>query len=278
MNDRFFRKAAELHAAGQPFATATVVRVERPTSGKPGDRAIVTLDGELHGWVGGSCARPTVIQEALAAIRDGEPRLIRLSRKPDGVVGREGITDLSMTCFSGGTMEIYIEPELPRPRLLVVGDKPLARALLRLGQVMGYEVVSVEAYGEGALGAADRVVRLEEVAEVVTPVTYAVVATHGEYDELALERILRAGPAYVGLVASRKRTASIVAHLERAGLGEAELAVLRGPAGLDFQAREPEEIALSILAEIVQVRRRGRELAWEGEPGEAVDRDEAAES
>ena len=112
----FFATAHQLERKGEPFATATVVRVERPSSGRPGDLAIVTLDGELYGWIGGSCARPTVIKEALAALQKGRSRLIRLSSEPEEQEVRAGITDLSMTCFSGGTMEIFIEPNPPDQR------------------------------------------------------------------------------------------------------------------------------------------------------------------
>ena len=115
MYDEFFAKAHELMEAGQPFVTATVVRAERPTSGKPGDKAIVTIDGVMHGWVGGSCAQPTVIQESLRALTDDTCRLIRLSTDPAKQIPRDGLLDMSMTCFSGGTLEIYIEPQRPKP-------------------------------------------------------------------------------------------------------------------------------------------------------------------
>ncbi|MBI1880561.1 MAG: XdhC family protein, partial [Chloroflexi bacterium] len=115
MDNEFFSKAHELLGDGKPFATAIVVRAEKPTSAKPGDKAIVTPDGVMHGWIGGSCAQPTVIQEAMKALADGEPRLIRLSTDPQRDT-RAGLIDLPMTCFSGGTLEIYIEPQLPPTR------------------------------------------------------------------------------------------------------------------------------------------------------------------
>ena len=129
MVDTFFAQAAELSAQGIPFATATVVRAERPTSGKPGDKAIITADGTMYGWIGGSCAQPTVIREALAALRSDESRFVRLSPDPANQPPRDGLIDVPMTCFSGGTMEIYIEPQPPQPRLIVVGGLPVARAL-----------------------------------------------------------------------------------------------------------------------------------------------------
>jgi xanthine dehydrogenase accessory factor len=261
----FFAQAHELVKRGEPFGTATVVRAEKPTSGKPGDKAIVTLDGELHGWIGGSCARPTVITEALAALKDDRSRLIRLSTAPPDQTEREGLTDLSMTCFSGGTMEIYIEPHQPQPKLLIVGDRPVADALAGLGKLIGYRVVRVATPGgsESQTDTDEWLAGPEKIGEAVTPVTFIVVATHGEHDEIALEEALRARAPYVGLVASGKRADSIRAYLGVRGIPKEDLAALRSPAGLDIQARRPEEIAVSILAEIVQTRRNLETLDWE---------------
>jgi xanthine dehydrogenase accessory factor len=255
----FFAVAAELERRGEPFATATVVRIERPTSGKPGDRAIVTLDGRLHGWIGGSCARPTVIEEALAALRDGRSRLIRLATEPDANGTRAGITDLSMTCFSGGTMEIFIAPNPPRPRLLIAGAQPLARALAELGGAMGYQVAGV---GAQLPGADETLADPEAITAHAHPLTAIVVATHGDHDEIALEHALESAAPYVGLVASHKRADSIRKYLAVRGIAEERLAALHAPAGLDIGARAPREIALSILAEIVQVLRASDSFDW----------------
>ncbi len=241
----FFARARELERQGRPFATATVVRVERPTSGRPGDKAIVTLEGELYGWVGGSCARPTVIEEAAKALREDRSRLIRLSPQPEAEPGREGLTDLAMTCFSGGTMEIFIEPHQPKSKLAVVGDQPVAQALAKLGEALGLDV-------EAGFD-----------AQEVHPLTFVVVATHGDSDEIALVEALESPAPYVGLVSSPKRAESIRAYLKKRGFTENSLSRLRAPAGLDIQARSPEEIALSILAEIVQVRRNLELIEWQ---------------
>jgi len=258
MFDDFFAKGHELWQSGEAFATATVVRAEKPTSGKPGDRAIVTEDGKMFGWIGGSCAQPTVIEEALKAMRENRSILIRLSTETDPEGERGGLTELPMTCYSGGTMEIYIEPHQPRVRLVVVGGQHVAQALVHLGRAMGYEIVSVVPAGEAnQIAEADQQVSdLEALPELVNPGTCVVVATHGHYDEVALEPALRSGAGYVGLVASRTRAASVVEYLRGKGLGEEELAALHVPAGLDIGARRGDEIALSILAEIVQHRRQ----------------------
>ena len=257
----FFATAHQLERKGEPFATATVVRVERPSSGRPGDRAIVTLDGELYGWIGGSCARPTVIKEALAALQKGRSRLIRLSSEPEEQEVRAGITDLSMTCFSGGTMEIFIEPNPPPLRLMIVGDQTVALALAGLGKAMGYHVIGVGS--EMSLSPLDRVISgPEAIAEHVHPLTSVIVATHGDQDEVALEYALESDAPYVGLVSSPRRAGSIREYLKVRGISEERLSALHAPAGLDIQAREPEEIALSILAEIIQLRRATASFEW----------------
>ncbi len=262
MYDEFFIKAHELIQQGMPFATAVVVRAEKPTSGKPGDKAIVTPTGIMHGWIGGSCAQPTVIEQSLKAMADGEPRLIRLSIDPEPLEPRAGVLDLPMTCFSGGTLEIYIEPQLPLPRLLVVGNLPVAQALVRLGKAMNYNVVAVDpdTEGEGMTEADEIITNLRKIEDKITPLTFVVVASHGNFDELALEQALRSKAAYVALVASKKRSSAVLEYLSDQGLSEAKLSRLKYPAGLDIQALRGDEIALSIMAEIVQRRRNAAPL------------------
>ena len=261
MDNDFFGKALELSASHTPFATATVVRAEKPTSGKPGDKAIITLDGAIYGWIGGSCAQPTVIREAQTALREGKSRFIRLSSENDPASVRDGLMELPMTCYSEGVLEIFIEPQLPQPRLMVIGNMPVARALMQIGQVMQYDVVAVDPeQGSTPLPQAGLVInQLGSVAEHVHASTFVVVASHGNYDEAALEHVLRAHPRYVGLVASRKRYESVVEYLKAQGLTGDDLAPLKAPAGLDIQAQRADEIALSIMAEIVQRRRTAPE-------------------
>ena len=188
MFDDYFALAHRLVSEGRPFATAAVVRAERPTSARPGDRAIVTADGVLHGWIGGSCAQPTVVKAALAAIADGSPRLVRLSPDPGAHPAPEGYEELPMTCFSGGTLDVYIEPQHPQPRLLIVGDLPVAQALARLGKAMSWRVLAVVGEGGGeAMAEADEVrADLGAIGEWATPWTAVVVATHGHFDEPAV--------------------------------------------------------------------------------------------
>jgi xanthine dehydrogenase accessory factor len=264
MYDDYFRKAAELLEQGRPFATATVVRASAPTSGKPGDRAIITLDGVMYGWIGGSCAQPSVVREARRAIVDDRSRLVRLSPTPGSEPLPAGMTEVAMTCFSGGTIEVYIEPQQPRPRLVVVGHLPVAQALVHLGKAMNYRVIVVAAPDEAAAVAhADEVhPDASAIASWITPLTFVIVATHGYGDEEALSHALRSGAPYVGLVASRTRATAVRAMLRDMGVEDAVLDAMRAPAGLDIQARRGDEIALSIMAEIVQVRRGLEQIAW----------------
>ena len=279
MYDEFFQKAHELQAAGVPFATALVVRAERPTSGKPGDRAIITPDGAMYGWIGGSCAAPTVVRAAVRALADGSARLIRLSPDPGSRPVPEGIEEVPMTCFSGGTLDIFIEPHQPAPRLLVVGGLPVARALARLGSDMSYAVTVVDPAGGDTLDHAGEVIRdIDAIPSRVTPRTFAVVATHGEYDEPALKALLSTPAPYVGLVASRARGKAVLEGLARDGLDAETLARVRFPAGLDIQARRGDEIALSILAEIVQTRRTPGPAEREAATAEAAASEPRAEA
>lgn len=266
----YLDKARSLQKSGQPFALATVVRAERPTSAKAGAKAIIMADGALTGWVGGSCAQPTVIREALKALQDGQPRFLRLT--PPEKLGKAahaqpGVIEVALTCISGGTLEVYIEPYLPQPQLIVIGHLPITEALATLGKGLNY---SVTVLGLDAtpnrFPQADLVLDRLDFSQVrLTPQTYVVVATHGNYDEEALEWALDAGAAYVALVASPKRAEAMLQYLRETGVAEARLARLKCPAGLDIGASTPEEIALSILAEIVQLRRRTPETLAQSE-------------
>ena len=245
MSDRLLALAVELERRGEPFALATVVRCEAPTSAKPGAKALVREDGTVEGWVGGACAEPVVIREALGALRDGRPRLVGLYGEGVRVPGRaEGILDYAMTCHSGGTLEIYVEPYLPTPLLVLVGHGPVVETLATLGRAAGYSVVPLD----DAAGAGLDALGLGRRASVV-------VATHADSDEDALERVLRTDAGYVSLVASRRRAAAIVERLRQRGVPSDRLGRFKAPAGLDLGAVTPAEIAISILAEIVQHHR-----------------------
>lgn len=273
MFDEFFSKAQELTESGIPYATATVVHAEKPTSGKLGDKAIITIDGKLQGWIGGSCAQPTVVKEAKTAMREGKSRFIRLSNENDPSAPRDGLMVFPMTCYSEGALEIFIEPHLPQPQLLVIGTMPVARALMQIGQVMQYRVIAVDPENTETDFPHARTVldNLGAVLEYIRPQTYVVVASHGNYDEAALQHVLQAKPQYVGLVASRKRYESVIEYLKSQGLNDDDFVPLKAPAGLDIGAERADEIALSIMAEIVEHHRRiAKSIDWESYLASAV--------
>jgi xanthine dehydrogenase accessory factor len=247
----YLEHAHHLRAAGHPFVIATVVRAERPTSAKPGATAIVTADGQLTGWVGGSCAAPTVIREALRALQDGQPVLLRMG-PPDpanpAVSGRgeaPGVIERAMTCISGGTLDIYLEPHLAQPLLVAISHLPIAEALASLGKGLGYAVTvaGIDATPD-SFPQADRVLNGLDFGQIpLRPQTYIVVASHGNYDEEALTWALSTGASYVALVASPKRARAVVETLRETGIPDERLARLKFPAGLDIGAVTPEEIA-----------------------------------
>jgi xanthine dehydrogenase accessory factor len=228
------QRADELAAARVPFVTAIVVRAQRPSSVAAGDSAVILSDGTIEAFVGGVCAESSVRLQALRVLETGEPLVLRIVPGDEGAPAEEGAVTVQNPCLSGGALEIFLEPRLPAPRVGVVGDTPIAMALVSLGERLGYDV---------ALDESD-----DDVAVVV--------ASHGRAEEDALERALRAAVPYVGLVASRRRGAAVVEELRARGtLEEEDVARISTPAGLDIGARTPEEIALSIMAEIVSLRR-----------------------
>jgi xanthine dehydrogenase accessory factor len=258
MRAELLRMAAELAERGEPFALALVVRREPYSSAHAGDMAIVTETGVFHGWLGGTCTQPTVVREAREALAEGRPRLVALSPEPESD-RRAGVAVRPMTCHSGGTVDIYLEPVLPPPRLVVFGVAPVARALCRLGKAMGYAVdlVDPDAHRD-AFPEADRVhadvASLQAQRHPRGAGLFAAVATMGQRDEPALLEALSLAPAWVGVVASRRRYEEIREVVAARGGAEAVRAV-RNPAGLDIGAKTPEEIALSILADVVRTRR-----------------------
>jgi xanthine dehydrogenase accessory factor len=236
---RLSRRAEELRAARTPFVVATVVRAQRPTSVRTGDAALVLGDGTIEGFVGGACAEQSVRLHALRALETGEGLLLRILPGDGEAPAVEGAVSVQNPCLSGGSLEIFLEPMLPSPRVLVVGDTPVAEALARMGSELDLDMVVVP----GA--------EVEPIADDLA----LVVAAHGRDELRALRVGLEAGLPYVGLVASRVRGAAVAAELGAEGVSEERLAALDTPAGLDIGARTAEEIALSILARIVAVRR-----------------------
>ena len=268
--------AASLSARDERFALVTVVRREPPSSARVGDTALVTQSGGYHGWAGGGCTRETVVREAQAAIADGEPRFISLSpaHSPGGDAARAGMVGLQMTCDSGGTVEIYVEPVLPAPRLFLFGASPAVRCLSRIAQAMGWRVDVVHPDAEAADFPGAHGVQKAFVAESLPEGAHVLVATMGDDDVEVLRAVLARRPAYAGVIASRKRFAQVSAELAARGVPEAALAQVAAPAGLDIGARTPEEIAVSVMAQMIERRRkRGSEtpLPAVASPQKAID-------
>jgi xanthine dehydrogenase accessory factor len=272
--DRFESRLSSLRATGEPFAIATIVRTVDATSAKPGAKAIVLADGTIaEGWIGGGCARSAVGKAGMAAISAGKPQFISLRPEEllaaEGVTAgeeREGVRFARNGCPSKGSMDIFVEPVLPRPRLVVFGAGPVAMALADLaGRFDLHRVLAAPGLGPGmAEGVADQVQDGFALEAGGVGQRFVVVATQGRGDEAGLRAALASGAGYVAFVGSRRKFAALAARLQADGVDEAALARVKAPAGLDIHAITPEEIALSILAEITMRRRAGER---EGEDG-----------
>jgi xanthine dehydrogenase accessory factor len=261
---RILELASELTDKGEKFAIATVVWRQGPSSGHEGARAIVTADGDIHGWIGGACAEPVVIREAQRIIAEGEPQLILLGAPEDFGHVPEGMVAVPMACQSEGALQVYVEPVLSTPGLVVVGRSPMATTLVDLASVLGWRAELVDSG--------------QFTANQVGRDSIVIVATQGHDDEETLERAVRAEPAFVGLVASRKRGEAVLAHLADRGVEAGLLESVRFPVGLDLGHTTHNEIAVSVLAELVALRAKGDLTAASGgspanvdTPGTAID-------
>jgi xanthine dehydrogenase accessory factor len=240
-------EAARLAEQGEPFALATVAGVRRPASARVGDRALVTADGALRGWVGGACSEPIVVRQALLALADGEARLVRVCPPGEEAHAPAGVVVAHSHCASEGVVDVLVEPVLPTPLLAVVGESPAATTLAALAETIGWRVAREPA----------------EAADAI------VVATMGHGDEVALQRALDAGTGYVALVASSKRAATVIGAMRERGVSEEALARVRSPAGLDLGPSTQPEIAVAILAELIAWNHS--RLTAPSLPGVAVD-------
>jgi len=246
------RGSFEVDVTGRPHALATVVRVDPPVSARVGDKAVITPDGRLNGWVGGACSEPIVVREALAALAEGRPRLVRITpaemqaAEAEGASGvAPGVVAAVSTCPSGGGLEVFVEPVGIASRLLVAGETPVARTLGQLAGVLGYEVRQVDDAGLERIGPDD-----------AGPDDAIVVASMGHYDEEGLAAALRTRAGYIGLVASRRRAATVFSGLRQRGATQADLERIANPAGIDLGPSTQEEIAVAVLAQVIKERHR----------------------
>lgn len=276
--DSWYRTAQELDAKGESYVVATVIRAVAPTSAKPGDRAVVTGEGVVHGWIGGSCAEPTIKKEAKLALADGACRVVQITPEPNLGNDREGLVVVPMTCYSGGELEIYVEPHRAKRELVVFGNSPVAQALVELGIAVGYKVTIVDTTERPPLEGASIITSLDEV-ELIRPDEAAiVVATHGVFDEDAIARSVELSPSYLGVVASPKRFSSLGGTMQRRGIAPQIWASVDGPAGIDIGATTPQEIAVSVIAAITAHResvsiktQRSTQAAQENTPAPLVE-------
>jgi xanthine dehydrogenase accessory factor len=234
----------ELTRRGETFALATVVWRQGPSSSQSGSRAIITAEGELHGWIGGACAEPVVIREAQRVMATGTAKLLLLGTPEQfGAAVPDGMTVVPISCQSEGAIEVYIEPVLPVPHLVIVGVSPMAHTLASLVRALGWRADLVSGPDFATGGADER--------------SMIVVATQGHDDEDVLERAVAARPAYLGLVGSHRRGAGVLGYLAERGVPQDQLDRVRVPAGLDLGSTTHQEIAVAVLAELVQLRASG---------------------
>jgi len=253
---RTSQRVGELVATRVPFVLATVVRAEMPTSARPGDAAIILADGSVDGFVGGQCAEESVKVAAMGVLASGEPLLLRvLPAEEEGFPERPGAQAVVNPCLSGGAIEVFLEPKLPAARIAVVGNTPIAEALVQFGTQLGYAMDHVPNGVPDATGS-----------------LAVLISSHGRHEEDSINAALAGQVGFIGLVASRVRGAAVLASLD---LTDEQASVVRSPVGVEIGARTAEEVALSVLAELTAEVRLNGLVAPKSDgpqaPAEAID-------
>jgi xanthine dehydrogenase accessory factor len=281
LGNDLFAAAQRLQQQGEPYALVSVVRTQAPSSARAGDKALVTAHGIVHGWIGGGCAQPAVLNTVRRALQDGRARLIRVApAEPeapgDTAAAADGTVQFGMSCHSGGTIELFIDPILPPTRLVVIGDSAVAVALAGLAPRVGLPV-TVIAHGADPQRFADaaQVIESDEaeaVAGQVAAGSWVVVATQGRRDLPGLHVALSLQAAKIWLVASARKAQALREELLAGKYDPQAVKAIIAPAGQPIGAQTPEEIALSVLAAVVAARRAGRAVveaagAAEARPG-----------
>ncbi|SEO72339.1 XdhC family protein [Aquisalimonas asiatica] len=271
-SDDVFSHLQRFRTEGTPCALVTVVRTLAPTSGKPGSRAVITMAGAVHGWIGGGCASGAVLRAVKDALADGEPRLIRVSPPGSSSKGEDGVIDFDMRCASQGTVDLFIEPMLPPPVVRVHGSAPVARHVVEMATRVGLSVQVLAPDTDAAsFPGARRHAAGHDVPAEWPSARWSVVATQGQGDRAALEASIGTGVERIALIASRRKRDALLRDMEERGASAEALARVHAPAGVNIAARTPEEIALSVVAQLVEWRRSGVE-------GAGVGRDAGADS
>jgi xanthine dehydrogenase accessory factor len=246
----------ELRASEEPFVLATVVAYKSPQSAKPGSKAIIKADGEMIGWIGGGCVQPIVLREAKQALQTGKPKLLTIS--PDEPRDDwNGVKSYRMTCEGGGSLEIYLEPFLPKPQLLIVGRSPVAQTISHLGRLLDFKVIVADPEAPNFPDADLVLTDLNTVRDHINQDSFVVVATMGNGDEEGLLSVVGTRPKYLGLVASVKKSEALFEYVRTTGATDEDIATFKCPAGIDLGGETLPEIALSVVAELIRVRRAG---------------------
>lgn len=273
--DTVFDTARRLQQAGTPYALVSVIKALAPASAHAGDKAIVTADGNFHGWVGGGCAQPAVVRTVRQALADGQARLIRIAPTDETRERDLGdVLEFGMACHSGGTLELFVDPVLPLAHLVVIGASPVAASLAQLAPRVGFTVTLVAQDAEaGAYPDAQQVIDRDDIATVgprIAPGAWVVVATQGRRDVQALRLALALDARQVSFVASARKAQVLKDSLVAAGADADAVAAIVAPAGYAMPATTPEEIALSVLAAVV-ANRRGSAAPAADPPRKAVE-------
>ena len=249
----WIKRAHELKKKGRPFAVATVINTVAPTSAKPMSKAIIHQNGDIEGWIGGGCSIHTVITEGLNCIQSGKAIVLRLSPED---ISKDKVTykkEVFLNCESGGTLEFHIEPVLPMTKLIIYGSTPTVYALAKIGSLLNYECYICSPNAEFVKELSDNVQVLKKY-KVFSDQSVAVVATQGENDLHALKSAINSKSNFISMIISNKKASRLFLQLEKEGYSEEDISKVKFPAGMDINANTPEEIAVSILAELINDR------------------------
>mgnify|MGYP000906986698 CR=1 FL=1 len=259
MFDQYIAKINELRKRNEIFVLATVIGREIPSSGKIGDKAVITVSGEITGWIGGGCVKGIILRESLEAMNTGKGRLVKIGQNPFQFTS-ENIKEYKMTCHSEGSIDVFIEPIIPLKHIVVVGKTEIAKAIVRISKAAGYRVTVVATDAKPSMFEKpdELITRMYLKDSSIHALSNIVVCTQGEDDEEALTQALSIDHYYLGFVASRKKREAVWSYLKSIGITDNQLDSIQSPAGIDIQAKRPEEVAISILAGIVEFQNNGR--------------------
>ncbi len=256
MSTNIFNLSTEYDDLEEPAALAMIVKRVAPTSGKPGDKAIVTSSGEVKGWIGGGCTKGIVIKEAMAAIAEQKPRLVIIDQN-EPIPSTPDVKYYTMTCQSGGAVEVYIEPIMQTDKLLIIGRSHIAQSLCKIAKAADFNVtIAMDQNEDEMFENADHFVKISDLDNYKHGKdSFVVVCTQGENDEVSLQKAIDMNPGYLSFVASRRKANGVYNTIKKMGVTIDQLKTIKTPAGIDIKAKTPQEVAISILAEIVEHKR-----------------------